>query len=63
MFDMLKKYVLITLTRDGMTHRHYYDSYEALDCDAVYCQFSRNIIKAKGMMKTLCTWKSLFTIG
>ena len=60
---MLKNYVLITLTRDGLTHRHYYDSYETLDYDAVNCQFSKNIIKAKGLQKLMNKWKLIFTIG
>lgn len=57
------RFCLITLTQDGITRRHYYDTYEDLDYNATYCQFSRNIFKAKGMELIGRKWVCLFTIG
>ena len=56
-------FCLITLTQDGETHRHYYDTYEDLDYNATFCQFSPNIYSATALVMGQYGWKVAFTIG
>ena len=57
------RFCLITLTQSGITRRHYYDTYEDMDYNATYCEFSNNIFKSKGMELIGRKWVCLFTIG
>jgi hypothetical protein len=56
-------YCLIALTKDGMTHRHYYHTYEDLDYYATFYEFSPNIYSARGMKFIGKKWVCLFRIG
>ena len=57
------KYCLKVIAKDGNVTRHYFSSYEELDYNATYCQFSDNIIKAIGLEVGLFKNKILFEIG
>ena len=56
-------YCLMIIKKDGDVTRHYFSSYEELDCTATYCQFSDNIIKVIGLKVGLFKNKTLFEIG
>ena len=43
------KYCLKIIKKDGDVTNHYFSSYEDLEYNATYCQFSTNIIKAIGL--------------
>ena len=57
------EYRLLIFKKDGTTSKHYFSTYETLDYNATYCQFSPNIVKAIGQKEELFGWKTLFTIG
>lgn len=42
-------YCLKIIRKDGSLSNHYFSSYEELDYNATFCQFSTNIIKAIGL--------------
>ena len=49
--------------KDGSVSKHYYSSYEELDYNATFCQFSSNIVSAIGLELGLFKDKLLFKIG
>lgn len=55
-------YRLVIVTKGGDISEHYFDDYEELEYNAVFCHFSSNILKATGQEDTLLGWKTLFTI-
>lgn len=57
------KYCLKIIKKDGNVTNHYFSSYEDLEYNATYCQFSTNIIKAIGLEVGLFKTKTLFEIG
>ena len=57
------KYCLKIIKKDGNVINHYFSSYEDLEYNATYCQFSTNIIKAIGLEVGLFKTKTLFEIG
>ena len=57
------EYYLKIIKKDGDVSNHYFSSYEELDYNATYCQFSTNINKAIGMKVGLFKNKILFEIG
>ena len=57
------KYCLKTIKKDGDVTKHYFSSYEDLEYNATYCQFSTNIVKAIGLEVGLFKNKTLFEIG
>ena len=57
------KYCLKVITKDGNVTRHYFSSYDELDYNATFCQFSNNITKAIGLEIGLFKNKILFEIG
>lgn len=57
------KYCLKIIKKDGNIINHYFSSYEDLEYNATYCQFSTNIIKAIGLEIGLFKTKTLFEIG
>ena len=57
------KYCLKIIKKDGNIINHYFSSYEDLEYNATYCQFSTNIIKAIGLEVGLFKTKTLFEIG
>lgn len=57
------KYCLKIIKKDGNVTNHYFSSYEDLEYNATYCQFSTNIIKAIGLEVGLFKTKTLFKIG
>ena len=57
------KYCLKIIKKDGDVTKHYFSSYEELDDNAVYCQFSDNIAKVVGLKVGLFKNKILFEIG
>lgn len=57
------KYCLKIIKKDGNIINHYFSSYEDLEYNAIYCQFSTNIIKAIGLEVGLFKTKTLFKIG
>ena len=54
------KYCLKTIKKDGDVTKHYFSSYEDLEYNATYCQFSTNIVKAIGLEVGLFKNKTLF---
>lgn len=56
-------YCLQITKKDGTVSKHYYFSYDALDYDAIYCQFSSYIVKAIGLKIGIFKNKLLFEIG
>ena len=57
------KYCLKIIKKDGDVTNHYFSSYEDLEYNATYCQFSTNIIKAIGLEVGHIKNKTLFGIG
>ena len=57
------EYCLKIITKDGSVSNHYFSSYEELDYNATFCQFSPNITKAIGLKTGLFKDKILFKIG
>ena len=57
------KYCLKIIKKDGNVTNHYFSSYEDLEYNAIYCQFSTNINKAIGLEVGLFKTKTLFKIG
>lgn len=57
------KYCLKLIKKDGDVTNHYFSSYEDLEYNATYCQFSTNIVKAIGLEVGLFKTKTLFEIG
>ena len=57
------EYCLKIIKKDGDVSNHYFSSYEDLEYNATYCQFSDNIIKAIGLEVGLFKTKTLFEIG
>ena len=58
----MEKYRLKILTASGEMHYHYFPDYDSLDYNAIFCQFSPNIVKAWGEEAKGFRWKTLFTI-
>lgn len=56
-------YCLKITKKDGSVSKHYYSSYEELDYNATFCQFSSNIVSAIGLELGLFKDKLLFKIG
>ena len=56
------KYCLKVITKDGNMTHHYFSSYEELDYNATFCQFSDNITKAIGLRIGFFRNKVLFEI-
>lgn len=57
------KYCLKIIKKDGDVTNHYFSSYEELEYNATFCQFSTNIIKAIGLRVGLFRNKILFEVG
>ena len=57
------KYCLKLIKKDGDVTNDYFSSYEDLEYNATYCQFSTNIVKAIGLEVGLFKNKTLFEIG
>ena len=57
------KYCLKIIKKDGNVTKHYFSSYKDLDYNAIYCQFSTNIVKAIGLRVGLFKNKILFEVG
>ena len=57
------EYCLKIIKKDGDVSNHYFSSYEELDYNATYCQFSTNIVKAIELKIGLFKNKILFEIG
>lgn len=60
---IVMRYCLKVITKDGDVTNHYFSSYEDLDYNAAFCQYSDNITKAIGMKVGLFKNKILFEIG
>lgn len=56
-------YCLKIIKKDGDVTNHYFLSYEELENNATYCQFSSNITKAIGLRIGIFRNKVLFEIG
>ena len=56
------KYCLKVTKKDGSISNHYFSSYEELDYNATFLQFSTNIIEAIGLKVDLFRNKTLFKI-
>lgn len=59
---MEERYRLVIVKKDGDISKHYFDDYEELEYNAVFCPFSSNILKVTAQEDTLLGWKTLFTI-
>lgn len=57
------KYCLKIIKKDGDVTKHYFSSYEELEYNATYCQFSTNITKVIGLRIGIFRNKVLFKIG
>ena len=57
------RYCLKVITKDGDVNKYYFSSYEDLDYNAVFCQYSDNITKAIGLKVGPFKNKILFEIG
>ena len=57
------RYCLKVITKDGDVTNHYFSSYEDLDYNATFCQYSDNITKAIGRKVALFKNKILVEIG
>ena len=57
------KYCLKVIAKDGNVTHHYFSSYEELDYNATFYQFSNNITKVIGLEVRLFKNKILFKIG
>ena len=56
------EYCLKIIKKDGSVNNHYFSSYEELDYNATFCQFSTNIAKVIGLKVGLFKNKILFKI-
>lgn len=56
-------YCLKIIKKDGDVTNRYFLSYEELEYNATYCQFSTNITKAIGLRIGIFRNKVLFEIG
>ena len=56
------KYCLKVTKKDGSISNHYFSSYEELDYNATFLQFSTNIIEAVGLKISFFRNKTLFKI-
>ena len=56
------KYCLKVTKKDGSISNHYFSSYEELDYNAIFLQFSTNITEAIGLKISLFKNKTLFKI-
>ena len=56
------RYCLKVITKDGDESNHYFSSYEDLDYNSEFCQFSDNIAKVVGLKVGLFKNKILFEI-
>lgn len=56
------KYCLKVIKKDGSISNHYFSSYEELDYNATFLQFSTNITEAIGLRISLFKNKTLFKI-
>lgn len=59
----MKTYCLRITKKSGQVTKHYYETYDDLEYNAAFCQFSPNIAHAEGLELTLLGWKELFRIG
>ena len=57
------RYCLKVIIKDGDVNKYYFSSYEDLEYNATYCQFSTNIIKAIGLRIGFFRNKVVFEIG
>ena len=57
------RYCLKVIIKDGDVNKYYFSSYEDLDYNAVFCQYSDNITKAIGLKVGPFKNKILFEIG
>ena len=57
------EYCLKIIKKDSNVTNYYFSSYEELEYNATYCQFSTNIVKAIGLEVGLFKNKILFEIG
>ena len=57
------KYCLKVIKKDGSISNHYFSSYEELDYNATFLQFSTNIIEVVGLKISLFGNKILFKIA
>ena len=60
---IVMEYCLKIIKKDGDVTKYYFSSYEDLEYNATYCQFSTNIVKAIGLEVGLFKNKTLFEIG
>ena len=63
MGGVVLRYCLKVITKDGDVTTYYFSSYEDLDYNAVFCQYSDNITKAIGLKVGPFKNKILFEIG
>ena len=56
------KYCLKVTKKDGSISNHYFSSYEELDYNAIFLQFSTNLVEAIGLKINLFRNKTLFKI-
>lgn len=58
-------YRLVIYKKDGSVSKHYYEDYDTMEYNSVFCQFSPNIVKALGQKFSIFKlgYKTLFTIG
>lgn len=56
------KYCLKVIKKDGSISNYYFSSYEELDYNATFLQFSTNITEAIGLKISLFKNKTLFKI-
>lgn len=61
--EIVMEYCLKIIKKDGDVSNHYFSSYEELEYNATYCQFSDNVTKAIGLKVGLFKNKTLFEIG
>jgi len=56
-------YRLQVTTKSGLTKEHYYETYDDLEYNSVFCQFSPNIQQALGQKLTVFGWRTMFEIN
>lgn len=58
------EYRLVIHKKNGSVSKHYYGDYDTMEYNAVFCQFSHNIVKAFGQKFSIFKlgYKTLFTI-
>lgn len=57
-------YCLIIHKKNGEVSKHYFDTYEDMEYNSVFVQFSPNCVKAFGKVFNPFTgWKTVFKIG